>query len=490
MQVIPPESGSAGADETRTQGPIWGNAQPREWRSISIRVEARSPIDHEDLAMEQRQAIAEDVPCFSWYHPDDRFQCVASGELLIWHDQEYPHEGGSVSGPTPRCFEEPMSPGQLTVFGHRKHLFTLLRTNLPEDALEYPWGYCAFPFSQQPSFDVEGIWRGWPGSVIRIPQTLLVWDRHSDAGERIQLNVPGLKTCTTVPRGVSSPHVAEEKYRSESHETQALWAQRVLDATSACGQQRLQKVVLARSMERWSESGRPYDAAGTYQRLLSSYPSHANYALHMQRRTFLGSSPETLVKICDRRLDTHALAGTVPIDRQGQIQGVIDPMTDPKLLIEHAIVVEDLVARLSPWVNNLEVSARPRIKYLRRMAHLETPISGDCSPELSVLDMVPKIHPTPALGGLPRETAQAWLAQNERLERGYYGGVLGWFDARGDGHCAVAIRCGLISDQRAVAFAGAGIVVGSEPEPEWDETELKMVPFFTHLVDLQETSSP
>ena len=100
--------------------------------------------------------------------------------------------------------------------------------------------------------------------------------------------------------------------------------------------------------------------------------------------------------------------------------------------------------------------------------------SSDLDAAPHVLSLVGALHPTPALGGAPRAAALDWIAAREPSPRGWYAGPVGWCDARGEGEFFVAIRSALTQGTRAWAWAGAGLVEGSDAAREWDETEAKM----------------
>jgi salicylate biosynthesis isochorismate synthase len=104
---------------------------------------------------------------------------------------------------------------------------------------------------------------------------------------------------------------------------------------------------------------------------------------------------------------------------------------------------------------------------------LRTPISGTLEQPLHLLSLASQLHPTPAVGGLPRESALEWIAEHEQ-DRGWYAAPFGWFDAHGDGELMVALRSALLQPGEAHLFAGAGIVADSQPQAEYDETELKL----------------
>ena len=110
------------------------------------------------------------------------------------------------------------------------------------------------------------------------------------------------------------------------------------------------------------------------------------------------------------------------------------------------------------------------------MQHLSTEIEGGVAPGTGVLDAVAAVHPTPAVGGVPRGDAVDYIAANEPLDRGWYTGGIGWLTPQGDGEIAIGLRCGLINRTTTTLFAGAGIVADSEPGAEVRETRLKLRP--------------
>ena len=102
-------------------------------------------------------------------------------------------------------------------------------------------------------------------------------------------------------------------------------------------------------------------------------------------------------------------------------------------------------------------------------------MSGRLRDDADVLTLVERLHPTPAVGGTPRELALELIAEEEAHERGWYAGPVGWVDRDGDGEFVVALRSGVIDADRATLFAGCGIVADSDPEREWDESATKLL---------------
>lgn len=136
-------------------------------------------------------------------------------------------------------------------------------------------------------------------------------------------------------------------------------------------------------------------------------------------------------------------------------------------------MVDAIVRRLEPLCSCLHVAPEPRVRELREVLHLHTPIRGTLTRPRHVLELVEGLHPTPAVGGVPTAEALRWIPEHEPDERGWYAAPVGWFDAAGDGEFAVALRSCVLRGREAYLYAGAGIVRDSDPELEYHEMELK-----------------
>lgn len=191
---------------------------------------------------------------------------------------------------------------------------------------------------------------------------------------------------------------------------------------------------------------------------------------------FLGATPEVLLSGRGAQVETHALAGTCAAgdDEAGDAARIAALMASTKERKEHGLVVEHLVANLRARCRPFAVDSCPRARRAGGLLHLETRIAAELSAP-DYLDAIAALHPTPATCGLPVAQAASWIARQERLLRGLYCGALGWLAAD---HCLaiVPLRGALLSPDRSVArvFAGCGIVESSDPEQEWEETELKL----------------
>jgi menaquinone-specific isochorismate synthase len=148
---------------------------------------------------------------------------------------------------------------------------------------------------------------------------------------------------------------------------------------------------------------------------------------------------------------------------------------------EHALVVNSIRRRLEPFDVELTIPAKPELYTLNYIHHLMTPITGRLKQMTGVLPLLEALHPTPALGGSPRDLALSFIGEIEPVPRGWYAGPVGWVDANMDGQFAVGIRSAVAQDRRVWLYAGAGIVADSDPRKEWMETSLKFKPMLAAL---------
>ena len=135
------------------------------------------------------------------------------------------------------------------------------------------------------------------------------------------------------------------------------------------------------------------------------------------------------------------------------------------------------VARaLATHCTDLQVPARPHILRLANVQHLATDVTGRLADSAPVLALAASLHPTAAVCGTPTERALALIRETEGMDRGRYSGPVGWFDAHGDGEFGIALRCAEFDGARVRAFAGCGIVAGSDPDSELAESAAKLLP--------------
>ena len=239
----------------------------------------------------------------------------------------------------------------------------------------------------------------------------------------------------------------------------------------------LEKVVLSRVCELRFEQ--PIDVeralvylkqqyAGCYRFLFEPRPHHA----------FYGATPELLAQVNGRIFHSMGLAGSIrrsadPLQDELLGQQLLNSAKDRH---EHEVVIMAMLNRLAPITSKLEIAPQPGVYKLSNIQHLHTPIRAELQEPQGILPLVKLLHPTPALGGAPRDLALAFIQQAEPVPRGWYAAPIGWIDHQLDGTFAVAIRSAVSQHERAWLYAGAGIVADSDPDLEWEETALKFRP--------------
>src|SRR5690606_24097922 len=230
----------------------------------------------------------------------------------------------------------------------------------------------------------------------------------------------------------------------------------------------IEKIVLARRVDALLPS--TPDVPALLERLRDLAPECVRFALGVGSAVFLGATPERLVKKAGDQFETEAVAGSFPTGGEAPLR----LLESEKDRFEQAIVLRQILDGLGPLALSLDAASTPELHVLRHVAHLRTRVRGVLRSEQHVLDLVERLHPTPAVAGSPTPRALAWIAEREPDERGWYAGPLGCFDARGDGEFVVALRSGVLVDRTLSLYAGCGIVAGSEPESELVETRWKL----------------
>ncbi len=229
------------------------------------------------------------------------------------------------------------------------------------------------------------------------------------------------------------------------------WKRAVATARDRIRAGGLDKVVLARELV--VDMSEPIDLVGVIARLRSSFPSSFVYSVN----GIVGASPELLVSRAGDVVRSHPLAGTAP--RSG------DPAVDARIAnalvastkdqLEHRLTIAMVHDTLLPWCSYLDEEAEPSIVAVANVQHLGTLVEGRLSKPLpSVVELVRALHPTPAVGGHPREVALATIDELEKLDRGRYAGPVGWVDAAGNGRWAVALRCARDRGETSSALRG------------------------------------
>jgi len=235
----------------------------------------------------------------------------------------------------------------------------------------------------------------------------------------------------------------------------------------------LAKVVLARDLTGHLPQGA--DLRRALGDFALGYPQCWTYAVD----GLLGTSPETLITVHERRLTARVLAGTASrgVDAAADHASSQDLETNVKDHQEHAYAVQSVLQTLRSHSADLAGSEAPFTLKLPNLWHLATDVTGTLADGSGVLDLVAALHPTAAVAGTPTPAAVAAIEELEPFDRGRYAGPVGWVNAHGDGEWAIALRCAQLGTGGEItAFAGCGIVAGSDPDAELAESTMKLRP--------------
>jgi isochorismate synthase len=342
--------------------------------------------------------------------------------------------------------------------------------------------------------DAQSVWRDFPAAAFIVPSVLLQVDETG----------AGLRVTVAIDEGTSS--AADEQMHSLFTRAQewsqsrlsildppslaqgtgdtdrAAWEDAVTFAVQEIHQQKLEKVVLARQES--LEATGPLSAIQILQRLRAVNPGATLFSISHEDTWFLGASPERLVRLTDGNVDVSCLAGSIGLGNSDaeRDQLAAELLGSTKDRWEHELVVGPIMRQLQDICDDVSrLPGTPRVVPARSVQHLETPISARLRGKGHVLDLVDRLHPTPAVGGYPRDVALQAIQDLETIERGWYAGPFGWTDLEGNGEFIVALRSALISGSSATVFAGCGIVGDSIPAREYDESRLKMRPMLTAM---------
>ena len=359
----------------------------------------------------------------------------------------------------------------------------LLRTARVADANPVLMG--GLGFTGRPPVDTD-VWSAFGPASLVLPELLV---SSTSAGATLTASAVGAtagvdrrwaaldrraRELEPSPNGmVARPVVAPLAVVGE-HPDREAWDRLVGQFAGAVGRGRIDKVVLARRVD--LRSPVELDVPNALRRLAASAPESTIYAFRRDGRTFLGATPERLARTEGRSFRTMAVAGSI---RRGA-DAAEDAALATQLLAsekdreEQAIVVEAIRDQLAPIAETLEVAAEPSVMRLRFVQHLATEITGTLPEARGLLSLAGLLHPTPAVGGQPRDVALAMVDEHEGFDRGWYAGPIGWLGADDDGELCVALRCGIVDHTRATLFAGCGIVADSDPAAEWEESRMKL----------------
>lgn len=325
-------------------------------------------------------------------------------------------------------------------------------------------------FAYRTDRDPSGAWSGFPSLLLRVPALAVARVRGRTF---ITCSTPEAEQLLDIEPSAARAPLARNLDVSPVRNPVA-WAAAVDSAAARLRAGEASKVVLAREVVARGDGVMP---AGMVARSLrSAYPSCFTYLITGADGTaFAGASPELLIRRTGSHAHSQPMAGSVA---RGATEAEDERLAEQlrsstKDAAEHDSVSRFVVEALRPFSRS--VAARPpEVVRFTNIQHLATSVDAELSaPAADALDLAAALHPTPAVGGWPREAADRIIDDLEAMERGWYAGAVGWTDGNGDGEFAVALRCGLLWEDGARLYAGVGVMPDSDAARELDETDLK-----------------
>ncbi len=260
------------------------------------------------------------------------------------------------------------------------------------------------------------------------------------------------------------------------------WKASIEKATSHIAKNKYNKIVLARKLR--INIDKPVSDTRILNRLRHQYPDCYSFLIRQDKTaSFIGCTPERLALFNKDYILTEGLAGSTSRGKSASEDAKLSAqlLKSKKDLNEHEIVLKAIKKNLNNYSKSVDAPNKPTIKKLSNVQHLYTPITATIKDGVSKTEVLKNLHPTPAVGGFPKDSAVPYIPQFEHFDRGWYAAPVGWINANGNGEFVVAIRSGLIKKDEVHFFAGCGIVEGSDPEKEWEETNLKFIPMLSAL---------
>ena len=312
------------------------------------------------------------------------------------------------------------------------------------------------------SFDAsEPQWTNFPNSLTIHPQHLLKWTPKGCTLESFSFSVPFPNS-----HGLDPQDIRELPTKPE-------WAEKIEHCKTLFQRNTLQKIVLARQS--------CFDLSNPWNKFRALYNTQQHcYHFLVQptaERCFFGASPEKLFSKNSDTLETEALAGTAPIsgnDEQDQ-QLATELLESQKNQAEHHIVLRYLHTQLSDLEKSHHTHPQDLVT-LSHVQHLRTRVSYQIQSSVSLDQIIDRLHPTPAVCGLPSSVARREISRIEPFHRGWYAGTMGLIN-RENANFTVLIRSALWIQGQGYTWSGAGIVAGSEPVAEWNEINNKAKQF-------------
>ena len=305
-------------------------------------------------------------------------------------------------------------------------------------------------------------------------------DRKQDIKHKLKYTIKELEKVETVispiPKSPSSVFLLRQNVPEKKE-----WFRNIETALAILKNGQAEKIVLGRStMLLFSTAPNPLT-------LLSQLKAIEPFAYHFyfqpeHNSAFIGATPERLYRRQGQAIESEAVAGTcsrgTTSEEDKQFGAAL--LRSHKENCEHRFVCNDIESILQNLCWHVEVSREIRLLKQARVQHLYSQIYGKLRERVSDMDLIKRLHPTPAVGGSPRHMALQIIDVLEPFDRGWFAGPIGWIGSDA-AEFAVGIRSAVVNDKVLRLFAGAGVVQGSVPELEWDELENKIGVFMDAL---------
>ena len=341
-------------------------------------------------------------------------------------------------------------------------------------------------FAFDPEGGAESSWSSLPPAALTLPELSIcrsggesfltvnaVVAPGEDTRERAAALEARLAGLRDEPLPLLDPHPTSQA-AIRSARPPGEFERAVAAATGRIDAGEMRKVVLAREVI--VDAPAAHDTAAVFAAMREQFASCFCFCCGTPEAAFVGASPELLLRRAGASVSSVALAGSI---RRSSDPAVDDHLGEQLLRSdknrrEQRIVSERIVRTLRPHSVWVEAAAEPVVIKVANIQHLGTPVIAQLAEPRSAVELAGILHPTPAVGGEPRERAAAAIAELEGLDRGWYAGPVGWMDATEDGEFCVALRSALLRDREAHLYAGVGVVAGSDPAAELEETEIKL----------------
>lgn len=469
--------GESGSEDLRTfLTELFEHPRPR-YASFSFTLDAIDPLAYLEMCWQK------DIFQYYWEKPSEDFAIAAGGEIL------------NLSATGPDRFHRISS-----------HIQTIKESTAEFTAVPHAYSGMmllgGFSFSSKIT---QSMWTPFQPASFRVPEWVIIKDgkfnlltlsmelssfENAEKLHRELINTfeEITETCNiNYNTGKRSSNFDTDlldngTFQTDNDEEYRHWINAIQQSKNLIEQQKFQKIVLAREVSVVND--KPIVPTEVLNRLRNQYTNCYNFLVHQpQNATFLGSSPERLASFRKRTLLTEALAGSIQRGNTATEDTVLENNLSGsnKNQNEHNFVVRDIIERLAPFSQSLDRRSEPEIKKLTNVQHLYTPIRAQLTPDANILEVIGELHPTPAVGGYPWSKAAPYIKELENFDRGWYASPVGWLNSKGTGEFAVGIRSGLLSEERAHFFAGCGIVADSDPDDEWEETNLKLKPMLSAI---------